>query len=228
QAFLGSFLVVLFMMIVLYRSGLWGMLSMIPLTVTIGLIYGVIGLAGKDYDMPVAVLSALSLGLAVDFAIHFLSRAREIQGETGDWKTAAPKMFGEPARAITRNITAVAVGFTPLLAAPLVPYNTVGVFMAAILGASGVATLIIMPALMRVLERMLFPESRVCRITCSCCTCAATAAAFAGAVTVNLQFLGGTWTQWTLGSLVFIVAAVGLCAVMSRRAGCAAPPKPGC
>ncbi|HQL96338.1 MAG TPA: RND transporter, partial [Candidatus Hydrogenedentes bacterium] len=139
-----------------------------------------------------------------------------------------PKMFGEPARAITRNIIAVAVGFTPLLAAPLVPYNTVGVFMAAILGASGVATLIIMPALMRVLERMLFPESRVCRITCSCCTCAATAAAFAGAVTVNLQFLGGTWTQWTLGSLVFIVAAVGLCAVMSRRAGCAAPPKPGC
>lgn len=228
QAFLGSFLVVLFMMIVLYRSGLWGLLSMIPLTVTIGLIYGVIGLVGKDYDMPVAVLSALSLGLAVDFAIHFLSRAREMQRETGDWKTAAPKMFGEPARAITRNIIAVAVGFTPLLAAPLVPYNTVGVFMAAILGASGVATLIIMPALMRVLERMLFPESRVCRITCSCCTCAATAAAFAGAVTVNLQFLGGTWTQWTLGSLVFIAAAVGLCAVMSRRAGCAAPPKPGC
>ncbi len=228
QAFLGSFLVVLFMMIVLYRSGLWGLLSMIPLTVTIGLIYGVIGLVGKDYDMPVAVLSALSLGLAVDFAIHFLSRAREMQRETGDWKTAAPKMFGEPARAITRNIIAVAVGFTPLLAAPLVPYNTVGVFMAAILGASGVATLIIMPALMRVLERMLFPESRVCRITCSCCTCAATAAAFAGAVAVNLQFLGGTWTQWTLGSLVFIGAAVALCAVMSRRAGCAAPPKPGC
>ena len=46
---------------------------MVPLTVTIGLIYGVIGLIGKDYDMPVAVLSSLSLGLSVDYAIHFLA-----------------------------------------------------------------------------------------------------------------------------------------------------------
>jgi len=45
---------------------------MIPLTVTITLIYGIIGLVGKDYDMPVAVLSSLTLGLSVDFAIHFL------------------------------------------------------------------------------------------------------------------------------------------------------------
>ncbi|MCP4642138.1 MAG: MMPL family transporter, partial [bacterium] len=43
QAFLGSFLVVLLMMVILFRAGLWGFLSMIPLTITIGLIYGVIG-----------------------------------------------------------------------------------------------------------------------------------------------------------------------------------------
>ena len=63
QAFLGSFLIVFLMMTILYRSALWGLLSMVPLTVTIGLIYGAIGLVGKDYDMPVAVLSSLSLGL---------------------------------------------------------------------------------------------------------------------------------------------------------------------
>ncbi|NLF57626.1 MAG: MMPL family transporter [Candidatus Hydrogenedens sp.] len=225
QAFLGSFLVVLFMMIVLFRSGLWGLLSMVPLTVTIGLIYGVIGLAGKDYDMPVAVLSSLTLGLAVDFAIHFLSRARSLHAERGSWAAAAPLMFGEPGRAILRNVIAVAVGFTPLLLAPLVPYNTVGVFMAAILGASGVATLLILPALMRLLEPMLFPATGLCRITCSCCTCAATAATLAGAVVVNLKFLGGTWTQWTAASLLFVAAAVAWCALMSRRQSCA--PQPG-
>jgi hypothetical protein len=223
QSFLGSFLVVLFMMIVLFRSGLWGLLSMIPLTVTIGLIYGIIGLVGKDYDMPVAVLSSLTLGLAIDFSIHFLSRARDLQAERGSWAAAAPLMFGEPGRAILRNVIAVAIGFTPLLAAPLVPYNTVGVFMAAILGVSGVGTLIILPALMRVLEPMLFPQNRVCKITCHCCTCALTAATFAGAVVVNLQFLGGTWTQWTGGSLLFVAAAAVLCFIMSRRRSCGTP-----
>ena len=38
EAFLGSFLVVLLMMILLFRSALWGLLSMLPLTVTIAMI----------------------------------------------------------------------------------------------------------------------------------------------------------------------------------------------
>jgi predicted RND superfamily exporter protein len=129
---------------------------MIPLTLTIALIYGVTGLVGKQYDMPVAVLSALTLGLAVDFAIHFLVRARDLYAECGDWATTTKLVFAEPARAITRNVIVIALGFTPLLAAPLVPYNTVGVFLAAILSASGLATLLILPALIRIFEKFLF------------------------------------------------------------------------
>ena len=66
QSFMGSFIVVFIMMTILFRSPLWGIICMIPLTVTIAVIYGIIGLVGKDYDMPVAVLSALTLGMAVD------------------------------------------------------------------------------------------------------------------------------------------------------------------
>ena len=77
----------------------------------------------------VAVLAALSLGLAVDFSIHFLARSRVAAERYGSWEKAAVPMFGEPARAITRNIIVIAVGFLPLLAAPLVPYKTVGFFM---------------------------------------------------------------------------------------------------
>ncbi len=224
QAFLGSFLVVLFMMIVLFRSGLWGLLSMAPLTVTIGLIYGVVGLVGKDYDMPVAVLSSLTLGLAVDFAIHFLSRTRDIYADKKSWSATYPVMFGEPARAITRNVVAVAIGFTPLLAAPLVPYNTVGVFMAAILGASGVATLFILPALIRYMEPLLFPANRVCQLTCRCGTCVVTAAVGAAAVVINIQqMIQATWTMLSLLSLAAVLVAAVFCYLMSRRQKCLGP-----
>ncbi len=226
QAFLGSFLVVLLMMIVLFRSGLWALLSMAPLTVTIGFIYGVVGLAGKDYDMPVAVLSSLTLGLAVDFAIHFLSRSRDVYRQYGTWKASYPVMFGEPARAIARNVIAVAIGFTPLLAAPLIPYNTVGVFMAAILGISGVATLFLLPALMRYAEPLLFPANRLCRITCRCGTCTATALAAAAAVAVNAQqFLGASWTTLSLISAATVLLAGAWCYIMSRRQSCLTPPE---
>ncbi len=156
EAFAGSFIVVMLMMIFLFRSVLWGVLSMVPLTVTVGFIYGIIGIIGKDYDMPVAVLSALSLGLAIDYAIHFLARSRQTYEDTGSWRKSIDPMFAEPARAITRNAIVVGVGFLPLLAAPLVPYQTVGVFIAAILILAGIASLLILPAIITVMEKRLF------------------------------------------------------------------------
>ncbi|WP_461481114.1 efflux RND transporter permease subunit [Porticoccus sp.] len=156
SAFLGSFVVVLVMMIALFRSLTLGVLAMIPLAVTVGLIYGIIGLIGKDYDMPVAVLSALSLGLAVDYAIHFLARSRTLVEKAGSWRAAVPQVFGEPARAISRNAIILGAGFLPLLAAPLVPYQTVGIFIASIILSAGAATLLILPALLTLLKKLIF------------------------------------------------------------------------
>ena len=156
EAFASSFVVVLVMMTILFRSLLWGILAMVPLSVTIAFIYGLIGLIGKDYDMPVAVLSSLTLGLAVDFAIHFLERSRMTHKKHGSWKESVKEMFEEPARAITRNVIVIAVGFTPLLAAPLVPYKTVGIFLAGIMAVSGVATMFILPSLITIFDRFLF------------------------------------------------------------------------
>ncbi len=150
NAFLGSFLVVFLMMSLLFRSIKWAALCMIPLTLTIVIIYGVIGWIGKDYDMPVAVLSSLALGLAVDFAIHFLVRSRSTLKETSSWSATSKLMFGEPSRAIVRNIIVIAVGFLPLLFANLIPYRTVGIILASILLISGAVTLLLLPAIIKV------------------------------------------------------------------------------
>jgi predicted RND superfamily exporter protein len=148
-----SFIVVFIMMAILFRSALYGLLSMIPLTVTIAFIYGLIGLMGKDYDMPVAVLSSLTLGLSVDFAIHFLERFKEIYARNHNWQLTTKAMFKEPARAISRNAIVIAIGFTPLLLAPLVPYQTVGFFLATIMGVSGIVTLLLLPAILGFLHK---------------------------------------------------------------------------
>lgn len=156
SAFVGSFVVVLIMMVFLFRSLWWGLLCMVPLTVTIAVTYGFIGLIGKSYDMPIAILSSLSLGLAVDYAIHFLARSRELRANTASWQQALPAVFGEPARAISRNIIVIGCGFLPLLAAPLVPYQTVGLFISSILVLAGVESLFLLPALISLFEKTLF------------------------------------------------------------------------
>ncbi len=157
SALLGSFVVVLVMMVVLFRSLLWGVISMVPLVVTIALIYGLVGIAGKSYDMPIAVLSSLTLGLSIDFAIHLVQRTRQIFAKKKDWNETIDALFEEPVRAIIRNAIVIAIGFTPLLFAPLMPYKTVGFFMAAIMTVSGAATLLILPSIMVVLKKRLRP-----------------------------------------------------------------------
>jgi len=158
ESLMGAFVIVFLMMMILFRSPVYGALAMIPLTITIVFTYGLIGLVGKDYDMPVAVLSSLTLGLSVDFAIHFLERARAIQRETGDWRETMSLMFQEPGRAITRNAIVIAIGFLPLLGAPLVPYNTVGFLMAAIMAVSSVVTVVLLPAIMMQIQNRLSPK----------------------------------------------------------------------
>lgn len=159
EALVGSFVVVLFMMIVLFRSVLWGVLAMIPLSFSIAVLYGIIGFTGKDYDAPIAILSALILGLTVDYAIHFISRTRALFEQHQNWADTITAVFGEPARAITRNVIIMGVGFLPLILAPLVPYQDVGMYISGILVFAGIATLIILPALITVLEGALFKSS---------------------------------------------------------------------
>ncbi len=159
ESLLGSFFIVLILMSVLFRSLLWGVLSMIPLSVTIAFIYGLIGMVGKDYDMPVAILSSLTLGMSIDFAIHYIQRARELTSEHNSWPRAALEMAEAPARAIARNAVVIAVGFLPLLLSTLVPYRTVGLFLALIMGISGIGTLIILPSLIRIMAGLLFKKT---------------------------------------------------------------------
>ena len=160
NSLLGAFVAVFLMMAFLFRSLRVGLLAMVPLSLTILGVYGIIGWIGKDYDMPIAVLSSLTLGLSFDFAIHFIERTRALLQQSGSFPVAAKQVFEEPARAIARNAIVIAIGFTPLFFAPLVPYITVGAFMAAIMALSGVTTLVLLPALMSWAGPWLFPELR--------------------------------------------------------------------
>lgn len=149
NAVLGGFAAVFVLMLILFRSPGLALLSMMPLTFAIILSYGLIGFSGKEYDMPIAVCSSLALGLSIDFAIHFIQRYRRRYHQSGDLETTNRYIFQEPARAISRNAFVIVMGFLPLVLASLTPYITVGVFFAMLMTFSALTTLLLLPALMR-------------------------------------------------------------------------------
>jgi predicted RND superfamily exporter protein len=149
KAVLGGFAAVFILMLILFRSPGLAFISMMPLTFAILLSYGLLGFIGKNYDMPVAVVSSLALGLSIDFAIHFIQRFRRKYQECRDIEATNRYIFQEPARAISRNVFVIIFGFLPLMFATLGPYVTVGAFFAMLMAFSGLTTLLVLPALMR-------------------------------------------------------------------------------
>ena len=149
KAVLGSFAVVFLLMMIQFRSLTFGLLAMVPLSGAIVLTYGLVGWLGKDYNMPVAVCASLTLGLGIDFAIHFLQRYKTHIRESKSAVATNHYMFGEPGRAIARNAIVISIGFLPLMASSLSPYVTVGAFFASLMLFTTLATLFMLPSALR-------------------------------------------------------------------------------
>ncbi len=158
---LGALGAVLLLLTLNFRSLRWGLLAILPLGFTILLSYGLLGLFGVDFTMPIEVISALSLGMSVDFAIHFVERFRQRQAASGKLEESITWTLFGPGKAIVRNAIILFIGFIVLWFAPLTPYITVGLFIAAIMVLSTASTLVLLPALIGQFRTHLIPQSSI-------------------------------------------------------------------
>ena len=166
KGFALSLLAVFAILALNFRSLKWALVGYAPLVFTVFLIYGVIGFMGKDFDMPISVLSCLSLGMAVDFAIHFIGRFKMRLSET--WGLTRPDepalveallwTAARPGKGILRNAVLFAAAFSVMLLAPLTPYVTVGAFIVSMMTLSALMTIVYLPALVVLLRGWLFEQ----------------------------------------------------------------------
>ncbi len=155
EGFILSLVTVLAILILDFRSIKWAVVGYTPLLFTVLLIYGAIGFIGKDFDMPISVLSCLSLGMAVDFAIHFVGRFKQRLKETGGRESIEDALLwtaARPGKGIVRNAVLFAASFSVMIFAPLTPYITVGAFIVTMMLSSAVFTLVCLPALITLLQ----------------------------------------------------------------------------
>jgi len=158
----GLALVLVFLILSLnFRSFKWGLVSYFPLIFTIVLIYGFIGFVGKDFDMPISVLSTLSLGMAVDFAIHFVKRFKQRLAEDNNVERALIWTVERPGKGILRNALLFSLAFSIMIFASLTPYITVGTFIASLMMISAFLTLIYLPVLIVTFRKFLVPQFKL-------------------------------------------------------------------
>lgn len=160
RGFILALIVVFLILAFDFRSAKWAVIGYAPLLFTIVVIYGVVGFIGKDFDMPISVLSCLSLGMAVDFAIHFISRFRQRLASMKERDVTEALLWtaARPGKGILRNAILFAASFAVMLFAPLTPYITVGAFIVSMMLLSAAMTIIYIPALVTLMQKRLFKK----------------------------------------------------------------------
>ena len=98
---------------------------MAPNILAAAAVLAVMGFAGIPLNMMTAAIAAVSIGIGVDFAIHYLHRYRTERQQSGDAATAIAQTHGSIGRALFLTGLTVMVGFSVLCFSNFVPTHHV-------------------------------------------------------------------------------------------------------
>ncbi len=137
---------------VLFRSIKYGFLALIPSVVPIIMAGGVATLIGIDLDLGTLIVGAMTMGIAVDDAIHVV--ARYVSGRRRGLGTdeAIRDAMNEAGRAVIFTSIILVVGFSTMLFGALTPFINIGIFTAVIMGLALIGDLIVLPALLYIFD----------------------------------------------------------------------------
>lgn len=148
QSFSIALLVISVCFIFIFRSFKYGILSMVPSILPILIVGGAVGLLGIPLDLGTMVVGAMTMGIAVDDAIHVVNRYLLAKREGDSTDSAIRRAMSESGRAVVFSSVVLVLGFSVLMFANFVPIMYVGLFGASIMFLALVGDLIFLPAIL--------------------------------------------------------------------------------
>ncbi len=147
-----SLLAIFLMFAVLVRSFKLSLIAMIPNVIPVFLTLGVMGWAQIYLDKSTVIYSSLAIGLAVDNTIHFISRLQYLFAKYGKYEVAITETLNSVGVPITITSVVLFCGFIIFLVHSFMPSVYFGILMAITMVAALIATLFVLPALIKVLK----------------------------------------------------------------------------
>ena len=136
-----------------YRSLVAGLITLVPIALTVLFNFGFMGLVGFPLDIVTAMIAAIAIGIGIDYSIHFLSGyIREFRG-CHDHHQAAEQTVRGTGKAIAYNALSVSAGFVVLVLSVFTPLNTVGIMMSLTMASSSILAVTILPFLVGLLPQ---------------------------------------------------------------------------
>jgi len=133
---------------VFLRSLRYGLASIAPIVMVVAWLYGFMYLAGFAINLVTATIGAVSIGIGIDFAIHFIVRYRQELQRLGSRHAAAVVTGEGTGLALVASAASSAVGFAILALAPMPLFAAYGLLTALMITMALVATLAVLPSIL--------------------------------------------------------------------------------
>lgn len=137
-----------------FRSITIGIVAVIPVSFTILCLYGVMGYLNIFLEPATSMFAAISLGVGVDFAIHFIDRVLQHRRDKDtSFTEAVTEIAPSTGRACFFNAAALSLGFSVLMISDLPTLQRFGGLVTVAAVSSFLCALVIIPALFAIIGR---------------------------------------------------------------------------
>ena len=145
-------IIVALLLMFLFRSITAGLISAIPLGLSMTILFGLMGLFGIELNVATAMLSSIMIGVGIDYTIHFLWRYREERKNGLIAEDAVKKTLTTTGRGIIFNAFSVIIGFSALMFSGFLPIKFFGFLVVVSIFACLIGALVLIPALCLVIK----------------------------------------------------------------------------
>lgn len=143
---------ILIIAILLFRSFILGLLTVIPVTATTLVVAGGIGLLGVPLDVSTALAAGVAIGVGVDYAVHYLYKYKHERQMALGHEDAVIESMRSVGKTVVYNAAVVTVGFMILLASQFPPHIKLGEFVSVYMVISCIAALVLLPLLLTLIK----------------------------------------------------------------------------
>ncbi len=132
------------------RQPVLALVAVLPIVFVLIWVLGTMALLGIPYSLITSIITALSIGIGVDYTIHLIHRYREEFSRLRDPEQAAIRTLATTGSALLGSAMTTALGLGVLIASPLLASQQFGITAAITIAYSLIVAILVVPPAMTV------------------------------------------------------------------------------
>ena len=146
------FLGIMTMFMILFRSISISLIAILPNFLAAGVVLGGMGIAGIPLDMMTITIAAITVGIGVDHAIHYITRFKREFSIDGDYIASMHRAHASIGRALFYTAITIIMGFSILALSNFIPSVYFGLLTALAMLAALLGSMTLLPKLILIFK----------------------------------------------------------------------------